>query len=302
MNRRDVVARQRAGEVTMTIILRSAVLLICTTASAAALQQPEPSPKPAARTRAAEQQPPLDPVPTELQIGQEYAAQLRAAMLMARDAAAREYVNGIARRLAPSCGPGFSFDVQIIDSEMPDAVPLPAGFLFLSSGLILATDDEAELAAIVAHEVAHICAHHFIRGATPELLKITRLRPIMINGSPHLLIDCCGEFPPLDVTSFRPEFEAEADALALQYLIAAGYDPVALRAVFEKLMAREKQKPSSVAKRVIAHFPTAERTAAIQAKISQMPSAEEYTVTTSQFEATRSRLLLLTAARANTRR
>src|SRR5579864_9567374 len=164
----------------------------------------------------------------ELKLGRTYAPSMESHYKMVHDPVVSEYASSIVKRLAEGCDAKFEFATKIIDSDKIDAIVLPGGFLFVSSGLMMAAEEEDNLAGAMAHMIAHICAHHTIRSITQKQLEdaVKPLPKISINGG------VCCLAPPLSfltfLTSFSPEFEAEADVLALRLLDKAGYDPKAL--------------------------------------------------------------------------
>jgi predicted Zn-dependent protease len=165
----------------------------------------------------------------------------------------------------------------------------------VNSGLILAADEEAELAGVMAHETAHVCAHHAAR-------EMTRMNYIQIGQVP-LIIFTQGTWTgygiyeamqlavPITFLQFSRNFEAEADWLGLQYMYKAGYDPQAFVQFFEKIDALEKHKPGTLAKVFADHPQTPDRIAHSEDEIATiMPAKPDYVVTTSEFDDIKSRL------------
>jgi len=145
--------------------------------------------------------------------------------------AAASYVNALANRLASHSDLGLPVTVQIIDSQELQAIPLPGGFLVLSTGLILHAQTEAELAGLIAHQIAHVAI------SRDEM-------PVKPSGTPIPLriIRPCTRFPggnlfPVAYASAQ-EFEARADALGLRYMAAAGYDSIVTTSQFDELRDR----------------------------------------------------------------
>src|SRR5205823_74337 len=128
-----------------------------------------------------------------------------------------------------------------IDSDDINAFALPGGFFYVDSGLILAADNEAELAGVMAHEIAHVAACHAARGNTRHQLLHAALVSLMMVGGPvgFGIYEAAGLALPLTYLKFSRGFESEADFLGVQYMYRAGYDPQAFPAFFEKVKEME---------------------------------------------------------------
>jgi len=170
---------------------------------------------------------------------------------------------------------------------------LPGGFFYVNSGLILAADEEAELAGVMAHEIAHVAARHGMRQMTrANIAQIATLPLIFVGGGiGYGIYEAAGLGLPLTFMKFQRNFEAEADYLGLQYMYKTGYDPQAFIAFFEKIQAKEKKKPGTIAKAFASHPQTPDRIAASQKEIATiLPAKAQYIVTTSEFDDVKSRL------------
>jgi predicted Zn-dependent protease len=185
------------------------------------------------------------------------------------------------------------FTIKVIDSEEVNAFSIPGGFLYVNAGLILAADNEAELAGAMAHEIAHIAARHATRQMTrSNLVSILSIPLIFVGGGVGMALQgMVGVGTPLAFTKFSRAFEAEADYLGLEYLYQTGYDPEALISFFEKLQAMEHDKPGALARAFASHPQTGDRVKKSQAEIARiLPVRDQYVVTTSDFEVMKARL------------
>src|SRR6202161_2849614 len=170
---------------------------------------------------------------------------------------------------------------------------LPGGFFYVNSGLILAADEEAELAGVMAQETAHVCAHHAARQMTrANYAQLGTIPLIFIGGwTGYGIYEAASLAVPMTFLHFSREFEAQADYLGVQYMYRAGYDPQAFIAFFEKIQALEKRKPGLVAKAFSDHPQTPDRILHSQEEIARiLPARDEYTVTTSEFDDVKARL------------
>jgi len=206
-----------------------------------------------------------------------------------------EYVNRIGQNIVKNSDCKVPFTIKVIDSDEINAMALPGGFFYVNSGLILAADEEAELAGVMAHETAHVCAHHAAR-------EMTRMNYAQIGSIP-LIIFTQGSWTgygiyeasqlaiPVSFLEFSREFEAEADWLGLQYMYKAGYDPQAFIQFFEKIDALEKHKPGTLAKVFADHPQTPDRIRHSEEEIATiMPPRPDYMVSTSEFDDVKARL------------
>jgi predicted Zn-dependent protease len=111
------------------------------------------------------------------------------------------------------------------------------------------------------------------------------------GGIGYGVYEAAGLGLPLTFMKFQRNFEAEADYLGLQYMYKTGYDPQAFVSFFEKLQAREKKKPGTIAKAFASHPQTPDRIAASQKEIATiLPARPQYIVTTSEFDDVKARL------------
>ena len=232
----------------------------------------------------------------EIRIGKEYAMQIEQSMKMVHDPVVNEYINRIGQNLVRNSDAKVPFTIKVVDSDEVNAFALPGGFFYVNSGLILAADEEAELAGVMAHEIAHVAARHATRGATrAELANILSIPLIFVGGGiGYAAREVAGIGLPMTFLKFSRGFEAEADYLGLQYMYKAGYDPNAFVAFFEKLEAQEKKKPGTLAKAFATHPQTPDRIQKSQEEISKiLPARDQYVVTTSEFDQVKARLAAL---------
>jgi len=234
----------------------------------------------------------------EIRNGKQYSMEIEKSAHMVTDPVINEYVNRVGQNIVKNSDCKVPFTIKIIDSDEINAMALPGGFFYVNSGLIMAADEEAELAGVMAHEIAHVCAHHAAR-------QMTRMNYMQI-GSVPLIIFAQGSWTgygiyeasqlaiPVTFLQFSRNFEGEADWLGLQYMYKAGYDPQAFIQFFEKLDALEKHKPGTLAKVFSDHPQTPDRIDRSEEEIATiMPPRPDYIVTTSEFDDVKARLARL---------
>jgi len=187
------------------------------------------------------------------------------------------------------------FIIKVIDSDEINAFALPGGFFYVNSGLILAADEEAELAGVMGHEIGHVAARHATRTATKGTILQWATIPLILLGpggwGGYGLYQGLNLAIPLGFLKFSRDQEREADYLGLQYMYKAGYDPNAFVSFFEKLQAQERRRPGSIPKIFSDHPPTPDRVQKAQEEIQTiLPARDEYIVTTSEFDLVKARL------------
>ena len=232
-------------------------------------------------------------IETDIKIGKSYAQQIEASMKMIQDPVVTEYVNRIGQNLVRNSDAKVPFTIKVVDSDDVNAMALPGGFFYVNSGLIMAADDEAELAAVMAHEIAHVALRHGTRGQTrADIANIMTIPLIFVGGGiGYAARQVAGIGLPLTFLKFSRGFEAEADYFGLQYMYHAGYDPNAFVTIFEKLQALDKKKPGALSKAFSTHPQTPDRIAKSQEEISSvLPARDQYIETTSEFNDVKARL------------
>jgi predicted Zn-dependent protease len=232
-------------------------------------------------------------VDTEIKMGKMYASEIEKSTKFITDPTINEYVNRVGQNIVKNSDCKVPFTIKVIDSDEINAMALPGGFFYVNSGLILNADEEAELAGVMAHETAHVCAHHAVREQTRmNYAQLGTIPLIFIGGwTGYGIYEAASIGVPMTFLHFSREFEAQADYLGVQYMYRAGYDPQAFIAFFEKVQALEKRKPGMVAKAFSDHPQTPDRILHSQEEIARiLPPRDEYTVTTSEFDDIKARL------------
>src|ERR1700683_3040012 len=225
--------------------------------------------------------------------GRVYAQQIESQIKLVNDPVVTEYVNRIGQNLVRNSDAQVPFTIKVIDSDVVNAMALPGGFFYVNSGLILAADEEAEMAGVMAHEIAHVAACHYGREMTrANLLQMASIPFIFMGGAiGYAGYEAAGLGIPLTFLHFSRGFEAEADYLGIEYMYRAGYDPSAFVSFFEKIQAMEKKKPGTLSKAFDTHPQTPDRIEKSQEEIRKiLPAKQQYVVTTSEFDEVKARL------------
>jgi predicted Zn-dependent protease len=234
----------------------------------------------------------------EIALGKQLAQEVDKSAKFIDDPVVNEYVNRVAQNLVRNSDARVPFTIKVIDSDVVNAFALPGGFFYVNSGLILHADEESELAGVMAHEIAHVCARHGTKQATKgdimQLASIPAMIFIPYTWAGYAMYQGMNFMIPVTFLKFSRDAEREADYLGLQYMYKSGYDPNSFVSFFEKVEADEKKQPGTIPKVFATHPPTPDRIEATQKEIATiLPAREEYIVSTSEFDNVKHRLQMI---------
>jgi hypothetical protein len=239
----------------------------------------------------------------EVALGRQLAAEVDREAKFVDDPVITEYVNRVGQNIVLHSDSKIPFTIKVIDSDEVNAFALPGGFFYVNKGLLLAADNEAEVAGVMAHEIAHVAARHAVenqaKGSAMEIGAM--IGSIFTGGITGMIYQNLAGFGLLAAfLKFSRAAESEADKLGVQYMYAAGYDPNAMSTMFEKLAAQNKKKPGFIAKAFATHPQSVDRMEAAKTLVARFPDREEYVLSTSEFQRVKARLLRLSNAKAST--
>src|SRR5215469_9285983 len=213
----------------------------------------------------------------EIALGKQLAQEVERQAKIIDDPIVAEYVNRLGQNLVRNSDAKVPFTIKVIESEEVNAFALPGGFFFVNSGLILKADNEAELAGVMAHEIAHVAARHGTRQATRGEIAQLGMIPLIIMTSGtwtgYGIYQAASILVPVGFLKFSRGFESEADMLGLEYMYKAGYDPTSFVDFFEKIETLEKRKPGTMAKVFSTHPMPDDRIKSAQKNISEILKA-----------------------------
>jgi predicted Zn-dependent protease len=234
----------------------------------------------------------------EIALGKSLAQEVERQAKIIDDPVIAEYVNRIGQNIVRNSDAKVPFTIKVLDSEEVNAFALPGGFFFVNSGLILKADNEAELAGVMAHEIAHVACRHGTKQATKgELAQIGMIAasifvPYTMAG--YGAMQGANILIPLGFLKFSRSAEREADHYGLQYLYKSGYDPTAFVDFFEKIETMERKKPGTISKVFATHPMNDDRIKSAQEEIqADLDPKPEYVVNTSEFNDVKARLMML---------
>ncbi|MCI0338220.1 MAG: M48 family metallopeptidase [Acidobacteria bacterium] len=236
----------------------------------------------------------------EVAIGRQFAQEVDRSAKLVEDPLIVDYINKVGQNLVLHSDAKVPFTIKVIDSDEINAFALPGGFFYVNKGLVLAADNEAELAGPMAHEIAHVAARHGVEQASKgQIVNWGSLPLIFLGGWGGFAVQQIASIAiPMGFLKFSRSAEYEADTLGAQYLWATGYDPRSMASFFEKLQAQEKKKPGTIVRIFATHPMVGDRIDKVNALIARFPDRNEYTINTSEFQQVKGRLISMTNARA----
>lgn len=238
----------------------------------------------------------------EVKLGQQLAAEVDREAKFVDDPMITEYVNRVGQNIVLHSDAKVTFTIKVIDSDEVNAFALPGGFFYVNKGLILAADNEAEMAGVMAHEIGHVAARHAMENQAKATVAeyAAMAGSIFLGGIPGMIYQNTAGLGLMAMfMKFSRGAEEEADRLGVQYMYAAGYDPNAMATMFEKLEAKNKKKPGLISRAFATHPAPPDRRAAALALAARFPEREEYVISSSEFQKAKGRLLRLSNARAS---
>ena len=172
----------------------------------------------------------------QIEMGRGYAQQVESTTKLVTDPEITEYINRIGQNLVRNSDAQVPFTIKVVDTDDINAFALPGGFFYVDSGLILAADNEAELAGVMAHEIAHVAACHLARENTRgQLMQLASIPLIFVGGGIGYAAQSLASMAiPMGFLKFARSFESEADFLGVEYLYRAGLRSAGPDLIFRK--------------------------------------------------------------------
>ena len=229
----------------------------------------------------------------EMQMGAEYAHMIEQTLKLIEDPMVVKYIDSLGQQIVAHSDAKVPFTIKVIDTDDVNAFALPGGYFYVNSGLILEAENEAELAGVLAHEIAHVTARHATERLTKgTLLQYAAIPALFIGGywAQMGIRSGLGMGLSLSVLGITRANEREADQLGTQYLWNSGYEMSGFVTFFQKLQAKKKNTPGKFASFFRTHPPTGERIRDVNREISFLPLKNEYKVNTSRFFDVQNRL------------
>jgi predicted Zn-dependent protease len=242
----------------------------------------------------------------EQQLGRSVMLQLRNAGVIIEDPLLSEYVRVIGSQLASQVNDGdFKFEFFVVDDNRINAFALPGGFVGINSGLIMASDNENELAGVLAHEISHVTQRHIARSIYENqrmslVSTAAMLAAVLLGAAADLganattgLLTAAQAGGMQQQINFTRAHEAEADRVGMDVLAAAGFDPNGMATFFEKLSRGGSLSSEALPEMLQTHPVSTGRIAEARARARQLPRVSHED--TPQYGLAKARLQVLTA-------
>ncbi len=232
----------------------------------------------------------------EIAMGNQIAAEFEQTARLIDDPVVSEYVDRIGQNLVKHSDAKVPFHIKVVDTDEVNAFAFPGGYFYVNKGLILAAENEAELAGVMAHEISHVTARHATqRMSKGQYLQIFSIPALFVGGywAQMGIQQALGLGINLELMGITRESEREADQLGIQYLWNTGYDPNAFVSFFEKMQEQEKSKPGKLAGWFRTHPSTDDRILASLDEERFLPEKDNYMINTSEFDRVKARLLAI---------
>lgn len=232
----------------------------------------------------------------EIALGAEVAAQFEQTARLVEDPVISEYVDRVGQHIVKHSDAKVPFHIKVVDTDEVNAFAFPGGYFYVNKGLILKSENEAELAGVMAHEISHVAARHATtRMSKAQIIQFAAIPALFVGGYwvQYGIQNAMGLGINLQLLGITRDSEKEADQLGIQYLWNSGYDPNAFVSFFEKLQEEEKSKPGKLAGFFRTHPYAGDRIAAAIGEQRYLPEKDQYTLTTSEFDRVKSRLIAI---------
>lgn len=217
----------------------------------------------------------------EARLGREIMRQIRSTRDYLDDAEITDYLNTVGDRLAASSpSPYRHFEFFVVRDPTINAFALPGGYIGVHTGLISAARNESELAAVLAHEIAHVTQNHIARMVdaqkTSGLASLAALAIAILAARSNSQVSqaaatLAGAMNVQSQLDFSRDHEREADRVGLQTLAQAGYSPAGMVSFFERLQAQGRLMETNAPAYLRTHPLTFQRIADMQNRVADMP-------------------------------
>jgi len=227
----------------------------------------------------------------EKELGKTLAGEMERFYKFLNDSTVTEYIERVGQNLAKNSDVQMPITVAVIDSDEVNAFTLPGGYQYVSRGLLLQLDSEAELASVLARGVAHTALRSATILATKGELTNAAITPAAKVATGDLSGTAASQAVWMEIALMRRIDELDADYFGAQYMYKAGYDPKCLMKLVQRIGNTSSATDQEVFEPLRSFPPVDERLAALQKEISTiLPPQPDAIVSTPGFNAFKDRL------------
>jgi predicted Zn-dependent protease len=228
----------------------------------------------------------------EAALGASLASEVRKHTSEISDSTVHDYTERLGRQFAAQLRGDLDWEFAVVSDDLGgsthEALSIPGGHIFVPAFLILAVDNEAELAGMLAHSMAHIAERHGTRMAERGQVGNSSTIPIIFIGG-WITGPGAAPFVPAGFLKIQRGYELDADRVAVNMMAAAGFDPAALI----EYIRRTQRALTAKSEKYSVLPPREERISALEAAIASLPSRTGRPI--EEFKAIQDRVRELTA-------
>ncbi len=228
----------------------------------------------------------------EVALGRQFSGEVEKEMKMYDDVEVQSYIDSLGQLLAAhSDRTEIEYHVKVVDTDDVNAFALPGGWLYVNRGLILSAENEAELAAVMGHEIGHIVGKHGARQMTGRI-GLSALLGMALGENPGMVSEMVANLVATGtLLKYGRDMEREADRLGIDETYRAGIDPSGMASFFGKLLELEGGRETSGVEQFFStHPPTKERIDNANRYAGGLPPKAGLTTDSERFHAIRKRL------------
>jgi predicted Zn-dependent protease len=209
------------------------------------------------------------PTSQEIALGQAMAQEVASTEKELTDPQWQSYLAEVGQKLVAVCDrKDIEYHFTVIESDQINAFAAPGGYVYFYTGLLNLMGNEAEMAAVMAHELSHVVARHGAKRLQAAMGASLAYDLVMGDNKSKTFETAVGIGMNLLFAGYSRENEREADEYAVTYMVRAGYDPAAMETMFDKLAATGTES-NAFEKLVSSHPETKERIANTKATIGR---------------------------------
>jgi predicted Zn-dependent protease len=210
----------------------------------------------------------------EVAIGQQVDEEVRANNTLYPDEVWQDYLTEVGEKIVAVCDrPELDYQFHVIESDQINAFATPGGFIYFYTGILSMMDNEAELAAVMAHEISHVVGRHSIKTLQAAYGGLIALELALGDKSEGAAGQLAGAVLGIALTGYGRGNELEADEFGVYYMQRAGYNPHGAKSMFTKLaeLSGDQGDRGFFENLTASHPETQERIRKIDAQIAELP-------------------------------
>jgi predicted Zn-dependent protease len=210
----------------------------------------------------------------EAAMGKDFAGEIETQFEIYDDAELVTYVQSVGGRIAAVCHrQDIEYHFSVINKDEMNAFALPGGYIYIYTGLMKVLDNEAQLAAVLAHEVGHVTARHSTERLTAMYGAQIAVSLLLGENPQEYKVLIANIFSTTGFLAYSRANEFEADRLGTAYTSLAGYDPEGMAELLGKFIDVESREPSKLERWLSTHPPTRDRIGKVDILAASLPMA-----------------------------